>query len=153
MAKSKTKAKKAKANAKPRRIWRTLLISVLGLVVLLLLFVSAFIFNPFEGSLPELRDIVPRGVNFFVRKKALADDFVAFPEPKFWSSLQDTSGFGKVDSGPLGKSLRQQGLERALGQAEQAVAQIKRDSGGWVDVLGDMVGEELIFAGYNQEHS
>lgn len=149
MAKSKSKSKARP----PRRIWRTLLLTVVGLVVLLLLFVSAFVFNPFEGSLPEVRDIVPRGVNFFVRKQDLADDFAQFPKPRFWSALADTPGFDAIDGGPLGQSLRRDGLERALQQAEQAIEQVAKDSDGWIDLMRDVIGEEVVFAGYNQDHS
>jgi hypothetical protein len=79
------------AKSKPKRLrrWlRTALITLLGIGIFLLLFVAAFIFNPFEASLPELRDIVPRGVNFFVRKQHLGRDFDPFPEPRFWATLR-----------------------------------------------------------------
>ena len=75
---------KSKSKNQPRRIWRKVLLAVGGGIFFLLLFVAAFNYNPFEGSLPSLRVAVPRCVNFLVRKQNLADDFDPFPEPKFW---------------------------------------------------------------------
>ena len=146
MAKSKPKNQK-------RRIWRKLLLSVFGLVVFALMFVSAFIYNPFEGSLPSLRDAVPRGVNFFVRKQNLADDFAPFPEPKFWAALSDASGFEAVRDGGLGQRFRQEGLDRALEDARSQLERVVRDSSGSLDVMRDVIGEEVIVAGYNQDYS
>lgn len=146
MAKSKPKPKK-------RRIWRTLLLTVLGLVVFLLMFVSAFIFNPFESSLPELRDIVPRGVNFFVRKQRLAEDFDPFPEPKFWPAVVDAPGFEAVQAGGLGRSFQREGGAKAVEDARRTFDQVRADSNGFLDIMRDVIGDELIIAGYNQDHS
>ncbi len=147
MAKTKTTPRRS------RRIWRNLLLTVLGLAVFLLMFVSAFVFNPFEGSLPELRDIVPRGVNFFVRKRALDEDFAAFPVPRFWSEITDARGFSAVERGSLGAAFRQEGLDQAVRDAAQAFDRVRDDSGGFLDVLRDLIGEELIVAGYTQDYS
>ncbi|MCK5941949.1 MAG: hypothetical protein KAI24_08285, partial [Planctomycetes bacterium] len=146
MAKSKPKTGK-------RRIWRTLLYAVLGLLVFLLMFVSAFIFNPFEGSLPELRDVVPRGVNFFVRKQNLAADFDPFPEPKFWAAMADARGFDALAQGSIGQSLRQNGFDRAVVTAREEFARIAAESNGFLDIMGDVIGDEVIVAGYNQDYS
>lgn len=146
MAKSKSKNQK-------RPIWRKLLLSVLGLFVFALMFVSAFIYNPFEGSLPSMRDAVPRGVNFFVRKQQLAEDFAPFPEPKFWAALSDAPGFDAVRDGSLGQSFRQEGLDRALTDAREQLQRITEDSDGFLDVMRDVVGSEVIVAGYNQDYS
>ena len=144
---------KSKPKKQARRPWRTLLLSALGLVIFLLMFVATFIFNPFEGALPSLRDAVPRGVDFFVRKQGLADDFDPFPEPRFWSAMSEASGFEAVRDGVLGQRFRQEGLDRALADARAQLEQVKRDSGGFVDVLRDVIGDEVIFAGYNLDYS
>ncbi|MFN3241791.1 MAG: hypothetical protein ACE37K_09800 [Planctomycetota bacterium] len=146
MAKSKPKTKK-------RRIWRTLLLSVVGLIVFLLMFVSAFIYNPFEGSLPSLRDAVPRGVNFFVRKENLSEDFDPFPQPKFWLAMTDSRGFQAVRDGSLGQSFFQNGHDRAIENARAQFEKIAADSGGFLDIMRDVIGEEVIVAGYNQDYS
>ena len=144
----------AKSKPKPkRRIWRTLLLSLLGLVVFLLMFVAAFIFNPFEGSLPELRDIVPRDVNFFVRKRGLAEDFEPFPEPRFWQALSESSGFDAVRAGGIGQSFDEMGGEAAIEDARRVFEQVANDSGGWLDIMGDVIGDELIIAGMNHDYS
>ena len=144
---------KSKPNTKKRRIWRTLLLTLMGLVVFLLMFVAAFIFNPFEGSLLELRDIVPRDVNFFVRKERLAEDFDPFPMPKFLPALTESSGFDALQSGAIGQAFRGQGGAAAIEQARQTFAQVADDSGGWLDIMRDVIGTELIVAGFNQDYS
>jgi len=146
MAKSKPKTKK-------RRIWRTLLLSVAGLIVFLLMFVSAFIYNPFEGSLPSLRDAVPRGVNFFVRKENLSEDFDPFPEPKFWLAMSEARGFQAVRDGALGRSFLQNGYDRAIENARLQFDRVAHDSSGFLDIMRDVIGEEVIVAGYNQDYS
>ena len=60
---------------KSRKFWKRFAVVLVSLVVLLLLFIVAFIFNPLEGSLRDVRDVVPREVDFFLRKKSLVDDF------------------------------------------------------------------------------
>ena len=144
------------ANSKPkhkRRIWRTLAIALGALVMFLLLFVAAFIFNPFEASLAELRDAVPRGVDFFARKERLADDFDPFPQPKFWAALTDARGFRALADGNLGQQWQRAGIDRSLQQARDAFEQVRADSGGMVDVLSDLLGTELVVAGYQQDYS
>jgi hypothetical protein len=138
---------------KKRRIWRALLITFGGLVLFLLLFVAAFIYNPFEGAVAELRDVVPRGVEFFARKTNLEDDFARFPEPKFWADLTASPGFEALQKGDLGQAWRQQGLDRAVQQAAAAVEQLERDSGGYLDLMRDVVGREVLIAGYQQDHA
>jgi len=144
MAKSKPKHKK-------RRIWRTVLISVLGLVVFLLMFVAAFIFNPFEGSVPELRDIVPRGVNFFVRKQNLAEDFRSFPEPKFWDALANSDGFEEFLQ--AGDGLSQDDVDGYLEEAREQFAEVSRQTDGMIDVMRDLIGSEVIFAGTTMDYT
>ena len=145
MAKSKPKHK--------RRIWRTLAITLGALVMFLLLFVAAFIFNPFEGAVAELRDAVPRGVDFFARKERLADDFDPFPQPRFWSSLQDIRGWKALVDGPLGQQWQRAGIDRSLQQVRDALEQVRTDSGGMLDVLNDVLGTELLVAGYQQDYA
>ncbi len=135
-----------------RRILRKLGITALVLVVFLLMFVAAFIFNPFEGSVVELRDAVPRGVNFFARKERLAEDFEAFPEPKFWSKLSETRGFTELVKGSLGQSWRRAGLDRALLQVSDSLDRVRNDSGGFVDVMRDVLGTEVLIAGNQLNH-
>jgi len=144
MAKSKPKQKK-------RPIWRTLLIIVLGLGVAALLFIAAFIFNPFESSLPELRDIVPRGVNFFVRKERLAEDFDPFPEPRFWGSLIEADGFDEFQA--AGGGMSQEEIDGYIVQARDAFDRVSADTNGMIDIMRDLIGSEVIIAGYRMDHS
>ncbi|MBL9076834.1 MAG: hypothetical protein JNL08_04980 [Planctomycetes bacterium] len=136
-----------------RRILRTVGIVAGALVVFLLLFVVAFVFNPLEGSLPELRDVVPRGVNFFVRKQRLADDFATFPEPRFWAELADARAYPDLMQTRAVQELKRGGLERALQEAGDTFQRVRQDSGGWLDVMRDLIGTELIVAGYEIDYT
>jgi hypothetical protein len=142
-----------KPKPKRLRILRTLGIVAGSLVVFLLLFVLAFVFNPFEASLPELRDIVPRGVNFFVRKQRLAADFATFPEPKFWSEFADARAYEDVMQTRAVQGLKRDGLERSLQELAANFERVRTDSGGWIDVMRDLIGEELIVAGYEVDYT
>ena len=144
------------AQTKPkraRRLLRTLAITVTALVMFVLMFVAAFVFNPFEGSLLELRDAVPRGVNFFVLKEDLADDFDPFPQPRFWEDLSDARGFAELTQGSLGASWRRSGLAQVIDETAATFDRVRADTGGFLDVMRDVVGREVIFAGYQQDHS
>ncbi|MFN7587501.1 MAG: hypothetical protein ACK5UQ_03195, partial [Planctomycetota bacterium] len=144
----------AKPNPKKkRRIWRTLAITVGALAVLLFLFVATFVFNPFEGRVLELRDVVPRGVNFFVHKQRLVDDFDPFPQPRFWSDLTSAPGWRDLQASTLGQSWQRHGADRAVQQVVAALEQVKTDSSGFLDVLRDAFGEEVIVAGYEQDYT
>lgn len=138
---------------KKSRLLKRLAIGLGALVAFLVLFIVAFVFNPMEGSVRDVRDLVPRGVNFFARKQLLAEDFVDFPEPWFWEELTQTIGFDELDQGATGRALRQAGIEQAVRQARDAVDQVRRDSGGWVDLLADVVGTEVLVAGYMQDYA
>jgi len=50
-------------------------ITVGSVIILVLLLVAAFVYNPFEASLPAMKDVVPRNVDFCVRKANLLADF------------------------------------------------------------------------------
>ncbi len=145
MAKPKPKSK--------RRLWRNLGMTAGVTTVLLLLFVVAFIFNPFEGSLPSLRDAVPRSVNFFVRKERLAGDFDPFPVPRPWPEIEDARGFADLKNGALGGSWKRAGVDRALQQLADTFARVRTDSNGLLDVMRDVIGDELIVAGYELDYS
>jgi hypothetical protein len=136
-----------------RRILRKVGIALGGLVLFLLLFVAAFVFNPLEGSLPEMRDVVPRGVNFFVRKERLADDFSEFPKPRFWDALAELRAFGELADGGLGRAFVQAGIPRMAAQAATELERVRADSGGFLDLMRDAIGVEVIVAGYEQDYA
>lgn len=137
-----------------RSRWLVRLVTLCGIgVLMLLLFVVAFVFNPLEGRLVDVRDIVPREVDFFVRKVALADDLAEFPEPLFWKDFAETSNWTDLKSGPMVQSLRQQGVERALQDAREGLSRIRTDSSGFVDLVRDVFGEELLLAGLTEDRT
>lgn len=135
------------------RLLRTVAIVLSALVVFLFLFVVAFVWNPFEASLPELRDVVPRGVNFFVRKQRLAEDFTTFPEPKFWSDFADSRAYADLMQTSAVQELKRGDLDRSLQELAAGLERVRTDSGGWVDVMRDVLGQEVIVAGYEVDYS
>ncbi|MBL8723042.1 MAG: hypothetical protein JNK49_03305 [Planctomycetes bacterium] len=144
---------KSKSPGRARRLLRTLAIVLSALVLFLGLFVVAFVFNPFEGRLPEVLDAVPRDVNFCVRKAELAYDFADFPEPHCWRDLSEARGFPELLDGPLVRGLRRDGLDQALRQLRELHERVRADSQGWVDILRDLVGSEVVVAGFEQDYS
>src|SRR5262245_54933294 len=142
-----------KPKSRVRRLLRNLGIAAVALVVFLLLFVAAFIFNPFEGSMAHLPGIVPRDINFFARKQRLADDFTEFPEPRFWEALADARGFSDLVNTGVVQEWRRGGLDRSLQQAREAFETVQKESGGWLDVMRDLIGTEVIVAGYEQDYT
>lgn len=117
---------------------------VLGMIGLL--FVVAFIFNPFEGKVRDLRDAVPRSVDFFVRRLNMAQDFVAFPEPHFWERFTKTVAWDKIRRGPTYQQLqRESDIERTLSEVRDQVEAVARDTP--LDLIRDVLGREVQVAG------
>ena len=151
------KPKKPKA----RKLWKTLGVTFLVSVLLLLLAVVAFVFNPLEGTLRDVRDAVPREVDFFLRKQALtadlADDNGKFqlaadelPKPGFWSRLTQTEGWNDLQKGPLVAGMTAK-YEPVLKQVRDAMLQVQRDSSGFVDLGRDLASTEIAVSGYFED--
>ena len=133
-----------------RKKWfRVLALSLAIVLVLLALFVAAFVVNPFEGSLADMRGVVPRDVDFFLRKRNLAQDFPSgrFPEPVFWAELTASEAWRQFQTGPIAQDLRQKGIERSIGELRDALRLVHDQSRGFVDVVKDALGREVEIAG------
>ncbi|MFO1053407.1 MAG: hypothetical protein U1F36_14440 [Planctomycetota bacterium] len=131
-----------------RKVWKIVGISIAIVVVLGLLFVLAFIFNPFEGSLPDMRELVPRDTDYFVRKTELRSDFASFPEPAFWPALAESRAFSDMRRGPITGGLeRDLHVEKAVEALRDVSRQIHDASGGFADLLKDVLGQEVLIAG------
>ncbi|MBK8975981.1 MAG: hypothetical protein IPM29_08650 [Planctomycetes bacterium] len=131
-----------------KKTWKILGVT-LGLgALLLLLFVVAFVYNPFEGSLADIRELVPRNVEWFVRKADLREDFKEFPEPLFWSDFERSPSWQVLQRGELVTDLdRDAHLEQALGDLRRLDRQLSDSTGGFITLLGDLIGEDVIVAG------
>ena len=131
-----------------RKLLKTTGIVLLVAVVLALLAVAAFLYNPFEGTLADMRDIVPRDVDYFVRKTDLAQDFAEFPEPRFWESLAGSGGYRQMRNGPALRSIERAGIdERTIEQLRDGLRQLRDGTGGFLDLLRDGIGREVVVAG------
>lgn len=129
-----------------KRIWKALGIGVALVGVLLLLFVVAFVFNPFEGKLPDMRELVPRNVDYFARKAGLGADFTDFPEPEFWAEFAASGQWRQLRTGPAVRDLERD-LGAAIEQLREAAAQVRDASAGFAGLVDDVLGSELIVAG------
>lgn len=147
--------------SKPRRIWRTLGISFVVLVSLLMLAVVALVFNPLEGSLRDVPDVVPREVDFFLRKRNLIADFAdekgrfqlqkeELPAPAFWQALVESDGFTELRKGPVVSDLTRSCVP-VLVQARDALLKVQQDSSGMIDLARDLAGQEMVIAGYYED--
>ncbi|MCA8944525.1 MAG: hypothetical protein KDB80_18340 [Planctomycetes bacterium] len=116
------------------------------LIALLLLFVTAFIYNPTEGSLADVRGIVPRNVDFFLRKTDLANDFAEFPEPLFWGEFANSRAWRQLRSAPM-TSEAVDSVGKSLADLRDLTQRIAADSGGWIDLVRDVFGQEVVVAG------
>src|SRR5687767_6926464 len=116
-------------------------ITLLSAVVLLLLFIVAFVFNPFEGSLPNMRDVVPRNIDVFLRKERLAEDFAEFPEPLFWQELSESRNFRDFARTPLHRQWSAE-VSRTARELRQVTDQMKE---AWL-LPEDLIGTEAIVA-------
>ena len=95
------------------RILKKLAIAAFLIAAVVAMFLAAFVYNPFEGDLKDVRDAVPREVDFYARKTNLRTDFgdgnglqVArgvLPQPSFWDSLADANGWRDLQPGPIAR--------------------------------------------------
>ena len=138
---------------KRRRLLKTLAIVSGVAVLLLLLFVVAFVFNPLEGSLRDIRDVVPREVDFFARKTELGADFAGsdgrlhlardeLPAPAFWNTLAETEAWRAAQKGPLVGGLRRD----YEGMLRQAIRMDPQNSSAHY-----LLGQTLMQAGRTEE--
>jgi hypothetical protein len=138
---------------KKRSLWKRLgIVAGIG-VILLALAVVAFVFNPLEGSVRSVRDLVPREAQVFLRKTELAGDFRDFPEPAFWSDFAGSKAWEELQKGPLVQQLKRDGFERSLQQVREMMQQARAATHGFVDPLTDLLGREIVIAGYFEDLS
>ena len=131
-----------------RKLFKILGTALGLLVILLLLSVAIFVFNPFEGSLADLRFAVPRDVDFFVRKLNLEDDFDEFPEPHFWGELGIHPEWQQIVASPTYRDLNGSGeITRALQDLRDQAEDLNHRTSGQLDLLGDFLGAEVQIAG------
>jgi hypothetical protein len=131
-----------------RKFWKVFGTVAALVVVLGLLFVVAFIFNPFEGSIADIRELVPRQSDYFVRKTDLREDFTEFPEPVFWNDFAASASWRDLRNGPAYVGLQRDAkIEEAVAGLRQVSDQIRQATGGSASLLGDVLGSELVLAG------
>ncbi len=132
-----------------KKFFKVAAITLLAVALLLFASIAVFVFNPLEGSLRDMRDIVPRDVDFFLRKLDLDEDFVEAPEPHFWGDLAGHPGwYEKVVRGPTYRDLNGRGeITAALDEVRAQLASVRAQSGGFFDIVEHVIGNELEIAG------
>ncbi len=129
-----------------KKIAKVLLIVVLAVAGLAFAAFWTFVYNPFEGTVDEIRRAVPADVDFYVAKRALSRDFVEFPEPVFWRDVTEMPSWSRLSSGKFFRSLKAD-VGPALAQLEDLQAQLAAVPVVGLDILGDMVGSDVVLAG------
>ena len=141
------KNKQAKAD-KPKspRNWKKIGITFGVVFGMLLLLFCVLVFNPFEGGASEFTLYVPRGVDFFLLKKDLAEDLNERPEPHFMPKVRDTQAWKNfLTSNDFDEQIVQGGLEQTIDEMMSALESAP------IDVIANLVGEEFLFAGRSRE--
>ncbi|MEO0479075.1 MAG: hypothetical protein AAF196_06310 [Planctomycetota bacterium] len=132
-----------------RKLFKRLGIIVATLVVLVVIGITAFVFDPFESGVDDMRRMVPADVDFFLRKDDLADDLGEFPAPAFFEDIENSRAWRDLRKGQTVADLRRDLLDYEA-QLKDIAVQIEAGSGGFVSLVDDVVGDEVIFAGRMQ---
>jgi hypothetical protein len=118
-----------------------------GIGVVLLVPVVYFVFtqmfyDPFEESQPPFPILVPRNVDLFIRREALASDVEVFPRPALLDRFKRTRAYRELSETRWWQGLDwPEELEGALQEAEAATADLP------LDPLGDLIGSEVALVG------
>jgi hypothetical protein len=114
---------------------------VLLLPVLYFVFTKVF-FDPFEGTQPPFTALVPRDVDLFVHREALATDIESFPEPRFAARLRRTRAFKELEKSAWWQSLAwPKEYDAMLASTRQSLAASP------LDPLADVLGREVAVVG------
>ena len=136
-----------------RKLLKISAITLASLALLVLFLVAFFLFNPFEGSVTEIRDAVPRGVDFFVHKARLREDFTLddgaaasdqFPYFPVLDKIGKSKSWAELKRGSWYRDL---GLTGSLQALRKQFQQMRTDV-SFVNLVDDIIGEEVQVAGY-----
>ncbi|MBM4015970.1 MAG: hypothetical protein FJ293_13535 [Planctomycetes bacterium] len=101
------------------------------------------IFDPFAGPRAALDPLVPKDVDFMVRRKGLAQDFGVFPLPRFFSALRlrdEWKEFAKT------RVYREELPVAAIEQLFDELATLPEQLAP-LDLMRDLAGRELLLCG------
>ncbi len=124
-----------------RKIRISLLVLVFAIPLLYFMFTLLF-FSPFEEDFGPIENIVPRGVDLYLSKVDLSDDFVDFPVPDFyidlkvnreWRTFLNTELYGRMSGG--------KDLDDLFNQIKSEIEAVP------FDPIEDVVGRQVAFAG------
>lgn len=103
----------------------------------------AVFFDPFAGARATLDPLVPKDVDFLVRRKGLAQDFTAFPLPRFFSALRLRDEWKDlVQTRMYREDLPVAAIEQAFAELAAVPEQIRP-----LDLMADLAGREVLFCG------
>jgi hypothetical protein len=124
-----------------RRRRRVLL--VLGVLAFTAYFAfSTFVFNPLEGSFGSVEIVVPRTVDFFVRKTDLERGVPRFPRPVFYESLAASESWEAFLRSDLFAGIDAKWrIREGLQDLEREIAEVP------FEPIRDLLGREVVVAG------
>jgi hypothetical protein len=100
-------------------------------------------FDPFAGPRAALDPLVPKDVDFMVRRQGLQQDFSAFPMPRFFSALRLRDEWKEfVKTRVYREEVPAAAIERAFDELARLPEQIAP-----LDLMQDLAGREVLFCG------
>ncbi|MFO0983455.1 MAG: hypothetical protein U1E76_17265 [Planctomycetota bacterium] len=121
----------------PKLIVALLILAPLSYFVFTLLF-----FQPFEGEMRALQELVPKDVDYYVRKVNLTSDFTHFPVPRLYEQLSATREWKGFAESPTARALfGADDLDRQFRTLKEQLDPIP------LDLLDDWLGRDMAFVG------
>lgn len=141
-----TRARKHQSKRRKGKKGGKLWLILLGLVLPLLYFAfTRLFFDPFEGSLPAFRLLVPQDVDLYLHRERLDSDFEEFPRPDVvarwmrtpeWRELSRTDWYAGT------------GWPKDMDELVGPLEALLQDTGP-LDLLDDVLGKEVAVIGRN----
>lgn len=129
-----------------KKIAKIASISVLSVAVLGFAGFATLVWNPFEGRHGEIRKAVPFGVDFYVAKANLADDFEDFPQPWFWSDFLASPAYPKIRLGAWYKSATAD-VTKMVDEIRRVQAELAEIPVLNLRIVDDAIGQDVAIAG------
>lgn len=145
MARKSRKRKRHGPRGRSKRLGGRILL-IAGLVLALLYFAfTKVLFDPFEDDQPPYHLLVPRDVDFFVRREALTSDVLdsgGFPVPRIFDRLRRTSEWREIEESAWWQGLTWPGeLEALVDETEPQLRELP------LDPVADVLGREVVLVG------
>jgi len=123
-------------------------LKIVGILALFAVVIAYFafrvvFFDPFGGAHASLDPLIPKDVDFMLRRKELAHDVEPFPMPRFFKTLRLKDEWKAFTATKAWRDLEPGlGVAGAFAELERIPAQIEP-----IDVMNDVAGREVMLVG------